>query len=173
RLEDVKRLDRLLDAFAVACAETPGTPGWELHLFGDGPEESGLRSRAARLGIDGRVRFRGSVRDMAAAYRELSVVALTSEREGRPMALAEASAAGVPCVSFDLSGGVRELVDHGRTGTLVPAGDTAAFAMALRELMRDGELRFRYGRAAREHVAPLRTACVLDRWEALFEEIDR
>ncbi|MFF4225739.1 glycosyltransferase [Streptomyces abikoensis] len=170
RLEPVKRLDRLLDAFATASAEHPG---WELHFFGDGPQEPELRARAARLGIEGRVRFRGTVRDMAAAYRELSLVALTSEREGRPMALAEASAAGVPCVSFDLSGGVRELVVHGRTGTLVPHGDTAAFATALGELMGDGPARERYGRAAREHVAPLALPAVLDRWEALFEEIDR
>ncbi|MEV4743472.1 glycosyltransferase [Streptomyces sp. NPDC049555] len=170
RLEEVKRLDRLLDAFAAASAVRPG---WELHLFGDGPLEPELRALAARLGIADRVRFRGSVRDMAAAYRELSVLALTSEREGRPMALAEASAAGVPCVSFDLSGGVRELVADGRTGTLVPHGDTEAFAAALGELMADGALRERYGRAARAHVAPLAVPAVLDRWEALFEEIDR
>ncbi|MCD9145836.1 glycosyltransferase [Streptomyces albireticuli] len=181
RLEEVKRLDRLLDAFAEATVGggpggSPGPAGgegWELHFFGDGPLEPELRARAERLGVAGRVRFRGSVRDMAAAYRELSLVALTSEREGRPMALAEASASGVPCVGFDLSGGVRELVVDGRTGTLVPPGDTAAFTEALRALMADGALRERYGRAAREHVAPLRLPAVLDRWEALFEEIDR
>ncbi|GHF73434.1 hypothetical protein GCM10010218_63270 [Streptomyces mashuensis] len=170
RLDPVKRLDRLLDAFATAAAHRPG---WELHLFGEGPEEPALRRQADRLGITGRVRFRGAVRDMAAAYRELSVVALTSEREGRPMALAEASAAGVPCVSFDVSGGVRELVTHGVTGTLVPHGDTEAFATALDALMADARLRARYGRAARDHVAPLALPAVLDRWEALFQEIDR
>ncbi|MEU5430355.1 glycosyltransferase [Streptomyces olivoreticuli] len=170
RLEEVKRLDRLLDAFAAAGT---AEPGWELHCFGDGPLEPELRARAGRLGIGDRVRFRGSVRDMAAAYRELSVLALTSEREGRPMALAEASAVGVPCVSFDLSGGVRELIAHGRTGTLVPPGDTTAFAEALRQLMADAPLRSRYGRAARSHVAPLRLGEVLERWEELFAEIDR
>ncbi|GHC69857.1 glycosyltransferase [Streptomyces cinnamoneus] len=170
RLDPVKRLDRLIDAFAAVC---PAHPGWELHFFGDGPLEPQLRDQAVRLGVGDRVSFRGSARDMAAAYRELSVVALTSEREGRPMALAEASAAGVPCVSFDLSGGVRELIVHGRTGTLVPHGDAAAFAAALGELMRDGALRARYGRAAREHVAPLALPAVLDRWEALFEEVER
>ncbi|MEU2874237.1 glycosyltransferase [Streptomyces olivoreticuli] len=170
RLEEVKRLDRLLDAFAAAGT---AEPGWELHCFGDGPLEPELRARAERLGVGDRVRFRGSVRDMAAAYRELSVLALTSEREGRPMALAEASAVGVPCVSFDLSGGVRELIAHGRTGTLVPPGDVTAFAEALRRLMADAPLRSRYGQAARSHVAPLRLGEVLGRWEALFAETDR
>lgn len=171
RLDPVKRPDRLVEAFAAVCADHH--PGWELHFFGDGPLEEELQAQAGRLGVGERVRFRGTVRDMAAAYRELSVVALTSEREGRPMVLAEAAAAGVPCVSFDLSGGVRELVAHGRTGTLVPPGDTSAFTAALRELVEDGRLRERYGWAGREHVAPLALPAVLDRWEALFEEIDR
>ncbi|WP_372407994.1 glycosyltransferase [Streptomyces luteireticuli] len=170
RLDPVKRLDRLVDAFAVASAQFPD---WELHFFGDGPEEPGLRERAARLGVAHRVRFRGTVRDVAAAYRELSLLALTSEYEGRPMALAEASACGVPCVSFDLSGGVRELVADGETGVLVPPGDVGAFARALGGLMADAGVRGRYGRAARGRVAPLALPVVLDRWEALFEEVDR
>ncbi|WP_374112937.1 glycosyltransferase [Streptomyces sp. WAC 00631] len=166
----MKRLDRLIDAFAEI---SPRRPGWELHLFGDGPLEAELRGRAARLGCAERVVFRGSVRDVAAAYRELSVLALTSEREGRPMAVAEAAACGVPAVSFDLSDGVRELVADGRTGRLVRPGDQEAFTAALRELVADDALRERFGRAAREHVAPLALPAVLDRWEALFEEIDR
>ncbi|MEV5510542.1 glycosyltransferase [Streptomyces orinoci] len=168
RLDPVKRLDRLLDAFAAAELSD-----WELHFFGDGPVEGELRAQAVRLGIAERVRFRGVVRDVAAAYRELSVLALTSEREGRPMALAEASAVGVPCVSFDLSGGVRELVAHGETGVLVPPGDVRRFAAGLRQLMTDSSLRRRYGAAARVRVAPLGLPEVLDRWEGLFEEIER
>ncbi|MGW7465458.1 glycosyltransferase [Streptomyces xantholiticus] len=170
RLEAVKRLDRLIDAFALGFA---GLPDWELHLFGDGPQEAALREQARRLGLGNRVRFRGSREDMAAVYRQLAVVALTSEREGRPMALAEAAGCGVPCVSFDLSPGVRELLDDGRTGMLVRPGDTVGFADALRRLADDASLRERFGRAARDHVAPLELPAVLDRWEALFDEIDR
>ncbi|KNB49578.1 hypothetical protein AC230_28960 [Streptomyces caatingaensis] len=170
RLDPVKRLDRLIDAFAAAGRPFPD---WELHLFGDGPEEAALRSRAARLGVADRVRFRGTVRDVAAAYRELSVLALTSEYEGRPMALAEASACGVPCVSFDLSGGVRELVADGVTGVLVPPGDVEAFGRALGGVMGDAGVRERYGRAARERVSAFALPVVLDRWEELFEEVDR
>ncbi|MEV4441553.1 glycosyltransferase [Streptomyces sp. NPDC049577] len=170
RLEPVKRLDRLVDAFAACAADHPA---WELHFIGDGPLEPELRAQAVRLDIADRVRFHGTVRDVAAAYRDLSLLALTSEREGRPMALAEASAVGVPCVSFDLSGGVRELVAHGRTGTLVPPGDVEGFARALGELMGDAGVRARYGAAARERVAGLALDSVLDRWEELFDEIDR
>ncbi|GGS13695.1 hypothetical protein GCM10010252_61410 [Streptomyces aureoverticillatus] len=170
RLEAVKRLDRLLQAFAMAAADHPD---WELHIFGDGPQKAALGEYAERCGIAERVYFRGRVQDMATAYQEMSLVALTSEREGRPMALAEASACGVPCISYDLSGGVRELVDHARTGTLVQPGDTAAFADALRVLIEDDTRRERYGRAAREHVSTLALPTVLDRWESLFDQIER
>lgn len=170
RLDPVKRLDRLVQAFAEAAADRPG---WELHLFGEGPLEDELRADAARLGVADRVVFRGTAPDMEAAYRELSLVALTSEREGRPMALAEGAACGVPCVSFDVSGGVRELVADGRTGTLVTPGDVPGFAAALGALMDDPERRRAYGAAARDHVAGLALPAVLDRWEELFREIDR
>ncbi|MFE3094796.1 glycosyltransferase [Streptomyces sp. NPDC059248] len=170
RLDPIKRLDRLIEAFAAA---RPGRDGWELHLFGDGPLDADLRRVAERLGVAEQVVFRGTANDMAAVYRELSVVAISSEREGRPMALAEAAACGVPCVSFDLSGGVRELVDHGRTGTLVPSGDVPALSDALAELMDSDDLRARYGAAGRGHVEHLSLTHVLDRWDRVFEEIDR
>jgi glycosyltransferase involved in cell wall biosynthesis len=170
RLDPIKRYDRLIEAFAQAL---PGRDGWELHLFGEGPLEGELRRTAEVLGVADRVVFRGMASDMEAAYRELSVVAISSEREGRPMALAEAAACGVPCVSFDLSGGVRELVEHGRTGTLVPSGDVPALAEALAGLMDSPELRAAYGAAGREHIGSLALPRVLDLWEDVFEEIAR
>ncbi|WP_329623487.1 glycosyltransferase [Streptomyces sp. NBC_01255] len=180
RLDPIKRYDRMIEAFAQARASGRGAggrgagrEGWELHLFGDGPLENELRMKAEDLGVADQVVLRGTVKDMAAAYRELSVVAISSEREGRPMALAEAAACGVPCVSFDVSGGVRELVDDGVTGTLVPPGDVPGLAAAFGELMDDAGLRRRYGEAGREHVARLSLPSVLDRWDAVFAEIER
>lgn len=185
RLDPIKRYDRMIEAFAQARAggagaggwggdgRGAGREGWELHLFGDGPLENELRMKAEDLGVADQVVLRGTVKDMAAAYRELSVVAISSEREGRPMALAEAAACGVPCVSFDVSGGVRELVDDGVTGTLVPPGDVPGLAAAFGELMDDAGLRRRYGAAGREHVARLSLPSVLDRWDAVFAEIER
>jgi len=171
RLETIKRLDRLITAFAKATADQH--TDWDLHLIGDGPEEELLRRHAADLGVADRVVFRGRVEDMPSVYRELSILALSSDKEGRPMALAEAGACGVPSVSFDLSAGVRDLVRDGETGLLVPPGDVDALSDALVRLMADPELRRVYGKAARELVRPFSMDNVLDRWEALFDEIDR
>ncbi|MGA4540822.1 glycosyltransferase [Uniformispora flossi] len=168
RLDPVKRLDRLIDAFA-SVAEDP----WELHLIGDGPEDGNLRKHAAERGVADRVVFRGRVDDMVREFEDVSILALSSDKEGRPMAIAEAAACGVTCVAFDLSAGVRELVDDGTTGILVPPGDVGGMAEGLRRLMADADLRRTQGAAAREHVRAYRLDAVLDRWEQLLDEIDR
>ncbi|MYW01603.1 glycosyltransferase [Streptomyces sp. SID3343] len=171
RLEAIKRTERLITAFATATRD--GHQDWELHLVGDGPEEEFLRNKAAELGLGDRVVFRGRITDMPSLYEEIDILGLSSEKEGRPMALAEAAAFGVPAVSFDLSAGVRDLVVDGETGFLAPPGDVPGLARGLRTLMDDEQLRRSFGKAAREHVRPYALPSVLDRWEALFEEIDR
>lgn len=168
RLDRVKRLDRLIEAFALAR-----TGDWELHLIGGGGEETALRELVAVRGLTGSVMFRGSVSDVRSEYLEASVFALTSVSEGRPMALAEAAACGVPAVCFDVSAGLRDLVEHERSGLLITAGDVEAFAGGLRRLMGDVGLRCELGTAARERVSEFSLERVLDRWEGLFEELDR
>ena len=74
-----------------------------------------------------------------------------TEREGIPVSLMEAMAAGVPAVATD-SGATRELITDG-AGLLVPPSDRGALAEALRHLGADPELRARLGSAARARVA--------------------
>ncbi|MFD9949389.1 glycosyltransferase [Nonomuraea sp. NPDC059023] len=165
RLEGVKRFDRLISAFART-----GHPEWELHLLGDGAEESRLRAHAEREGVAGRVVFRGRVpaAQMPAEYMNAAILALTSEHEGLPVVLLEAAAHGVPSVAFDVSGGVRS------TGPeLVPAGDVRKFTAALSDLMSSPDERRRLGAAARTRAAAFRLDPILDGWETLFAHIAR
>ena len=67
--------------------------------------------------------------------------------EGVPIALIEAMAAGVPIVASDC-GAVRDIVDDGEQGYLVPVGDVDRFADRLRLLAGDPDLRARLGKAA-------------------------
>ena len=77
-----------------------------------------------------------------------SVVVLPSESEALPTVLLEAAAAGCPVVASDV-GGVREIVDDGATGLLVPPQDEKALATALVRILSDPELGERMGHAAR------------------------
>lgn len=78
-----------------------------------------------------------------------SVTAADGDMEGTPMALIEAAAAGLPCVTTRHAGNA-EVVEDGFTGFVVPEHDPAALADRLVALATDPALRERMGRAARE-----------------------
>jgi glycosyltransferase involved in cell wall biosynthesis len=144
RLVPIKRIDRLLRAVAAAVQEVPSI---RLYLVGDGGERASLEFLADSLGIRDRVVFAGWSADTPTWYAASDVVALTSDREGTPLALIEAAAAGRPVIAADV-GGVSDIVLDGETGIVVPPDDEAALAAALVRLARDPDLRKRLGGAA-------------------------
>lgn len=155
RLAPQKGLDVLLQALTDAAAG----PEWRLDIIGDGPERRRLQALARRLGIDGRVRWRGSLRfeHVAQAYAAANVVAAPSiigpggRTEGIPNVLMEALARRRPVVASDVSG-IPELVVDGHSGLLVPPGDAAALARVLRRIADAPEEAARMAAAGREMV---------------------
>lgn len=146
----VGRLVPIKDNETLLAAVAP-LPGVHLALVGDGEVRGALEARARQLGMADRVHVTGWWGDMAAAYSDLDVVALTSRNEGTPLALIEAGAAGRPVVSSDV-GGVRSVVADGVSGVLTPPGDPSAVSHALARLLADPESRDRMGRSGRERV---------------------
>ena len=96
-----------------------------LLILGQGELEQELKDLAAELGVDGQVRFLGSVPDAARYYRAFDCFVLSSDHEPFGMVLLEAMAAGLPIISSDC-GGAPEVV--GDSGFLFPLGDVAALA---------------------------------------------
>lgn len=105
-----------------------------LALAGDGALLEDCRARAARLGLDGRVRFMGYVQDMAPLYRAADIAVSASRSEGLPFNLMEAMYCGLPAVASAVKGHV-DLIDDDENGLLYPYGDSAAFAQRVRALM--------------------------------------
>lgn len=130
---------------ALALLPSPPRADW----YGDGPERPALERALRAAGLDGTVRLHGSVPGAAAAYLSAQFALLASHEEGLPNALLEAMAAGLPCVATAV-GGVPELVEHERTGLLVPPHDPPALAEAIQRLVDDAALRRKLGAAARE-----------------------
>jgi glycosyltransferase involved in cell wall biosynthesis len=81
--------------------------------------------------------------------RASDVFVLSSDYEGNPLSVLEAMAAGLPVISTAV-GGVPELVQHGTTGLLVPAGDACSLAEAIAQLGCDPARRAAMGNAARQ-----------------------
>ena len=119
-------------------------------LIGDGPERSSLEALSERLGISGRVRFLGALAHQAtlAEVACADIFVLASFAEGLPVALMEAMAVGVPCVSTTIAA-IPELIEDRENGLLVPPSNVPALSDALRSLAKDPDLRRKLGQRAR------------------------
>jgi glycosyltransferase involved in cell wall biosynthesis len=147
RLVEVKNHDLLLRACAVL--KDRGHP-FRCVLVGDGAERAKLEARRDELHLQDVVEMAGAATQGAVLerWREAAIGVLTSSSEGMPVALMEAAACGVPVVATAV-GGVPELVEHGLTGLLAPAGDVSAVAAALERLLSEPDAAREMGRAAR------------------------
>jgi glycosyltransferase involved in cell wall biosynthesis len=141
--------DVALAAFARVRASMPMLEA-RLQLAGAGPEEGPLRARARELGIDGDIEFLGSVADVPALLADCAFTVLPSLTEGMPNAVLESLAHGRAVVASAV-GGVPEILEHGG-GVLVPPGDPAALAHAMRALLVDPAMTARLGAEGRAQV---------------------
>ena len=169
RAHHFKRLDLALEAIARLDDD-------RVHLLvaGGGKLLDDFRAQAARLGVVERVHFLGAVPHsrLPAVLRAADLLLLTTEPpESFGIVLIEAMAAGLPTVATEYPG-VRAVVDEGETGLLVPAGDSAAVAGAIRRLVEAGPSgRGAMGAAGRGKAERLWSwPRLLDRMDAAYAE---
>ncbi|HEY1952243.1 MAG TPA: glycosyltransferase [Gemmatimonadaceae bacterium] len=134
RLNEQKGLRHLLHA--MASMKTPA----QLEVVGDGPDRESLRQLAGELGVAPRIHWHGQLGQAALAplYQRASAIVLPSVDEGLGMVAVEALLCETPVVAFD-SGGLRDVIQHEKTGLLVKTGDRAQLAATLDDVLaRDG-----------------------------------
>jgi glycosyltransferase involved in cell wall biosynthesis len=141
-------------------------------IVGDGRERRALERQVAALGLEGIVRFHGTMPDAARLVRAFDVVVLSSRTEGTPIVLLEALAAGVPVIASRV-GGIPDVVSE-REAMLVPPEQPDLLASALAAVLRAPR-----SAAARAARARTRLAVVgavdpwLGRYEALYRSVQR
>lgn len=181
RLSQEKGYDLLLEAWAQALPARPGSD-WKLRLYGDGPDRAELEAQAARLGVADSVIFEGATEQVREALLGGSLFLSASRAEGFPMTLLEALSCGLPCIAFDCAPGVREILrgdEPGGDGTstvngvLVTPGNTEAFGYHLGRLMDDVALRRELSAAAPGSVARYSPEVIGERWDRLFDLVQR
>jgi glycosyltransferase involved in cell wall biosynthesis len=156
--------ETLLGAAAQLAAEFPDV---QFQIVGDGPRRAELEALARDSRLDGRVVFLGHREDVAQLLRDADIFVLPSRSEAFPNSAIEAMAAGLPVVASAV-GGLLDLIEPGRTGMLVPAGDAAALAAMLRELLLLPSLARELGDAAQ---AQVRQRYSFERMVTSFEEL--
>jgi glycosyltransferase involved in cell wall biosynthesis len=172
RLIERKGVHHLIRALGAVRERTPA----RLVIVGDGPERSPLEALARDTGVGEHVEFRGRVSDdeLRRAYAAASVFVLPSvldarqDTEGLGVVLLEAMNYSVPVVASDI-GGITDIVQHDRTGLLVPPGDEPALAHALSRVLTDPALSRMLGQAGRQRLHDAFSwAHIVDRWEEVY-----
>lgn len=147
----LKRYKQVSDAIAALSSLKAGGR-WPVRLWiaGTGDDRPRLERMVRDAGVAGDVEFLGFVSEerKLELYRRAWAVVLPSLKEGWGITNLEAAGCGTAALAADNSA-LRESVRHGETGYLVPTGDVAALADAMRRIASDEDLRERLGRGAR------------------------
>ena len=148
RLVWQKGLEFLVGAAPIVLNYVPDA---KFLLVGEGPLEVELRNLAERSGFSERVLFTGFRSDMPEVLSALDVLVLPSLREGLPMILLEGMAMAKPIVTTNIEG-ISEVVEHDKTGVLVPPGNSQILAEGIIGLLKDKDKAQQIGQAGRKRV---------------------
>lgn len=149
RLDPLKGQDDTIAAFAKIAAASPAA---RLIIVGDGPTRAALAAQAAETGLSDRIIFTGRRPDVPRILAALDVFVHPSRHEPFGLAVAEASAAGLPVIAY-AEGGMSEIVVDGETGLLAPPGDIDTLATNLAELLQKPDTARGMGAAGRQRIA--------------------
>ena len=169
RYEKQKGLDILLHAWKLACAHTDFGNEAQLTIHGGGSRDK-YRQLVSDLAITESVALEGPISDVNDSLAQTDVYVSSSRYEGFPNALAEAMAAGIPCIATNCPGATEDLALNGRAVKLVPVDDATAMASQLVDLFRSKSQRLALGRAGADSVRRFTPEIVTSKWTQLFKE---
>lgn len=167
-VEDQKRISVILKAWRALSGKYPG---WQLKLVGSGRDKDLYQQYIRKNGLNA-VELLDHNDDILAHYREASVFLMTSSWEGVPMTLIEAVHTGVVPVVYDNFSSVRDLVEDGVNGFVVPDNNYDLFVQRMGSLMADAGLRDRMMRAGLPKTNRYLINNVVNEWESLFQQLD-
>ena len=117
RMDAGKGQSDLIKMLALPCNHK-----CKLIMLGDGPERQNLEALATSLGVHKEVQFIGFCEDVEAYYAAADIFVSASSLDSLPNALIEAQAAALPVIAYSTTG-IPEIIEDGKTGHHVKAGD--------------------------------------------------
>lgn len=135
-ISELKGQQYLLESLALLKQRQTN---WVCWLVGDGPQKAEFEGLRDRLGLTDQVLFLGIRDDIASILSRTDVFVLPSLTENCPYAVLEAQVAGVPVIASNI-GGVPEIIEHGVTGFLTPAGDPITLYQTLAQVLENDSL---------------------------------
>ena len=146
RLVEIKGIHHLLSALSELKKLKKG---WVCWIVGDGDKKAELKAQSRALGLGKRVVFLGNRNDVPSLLSLANIFVLPSLIENQPLSVIEAQLAGKPVIVSD-AGGLPEMVQHGSTGVIYPAGDPNSLCKNIYNLLINPEYRDSLGAKAQE-----------------------
>ncbi|MGG2057781.1 glycosyltransferase family 4 protein, partial [Priestia megaterium] len=146
RLAEIKGIHHLLTALSELKKIKKG---WVCWIVGDGDQKAELKAQSRALGLGKRVLFLGNRNDVPALLSLANIFVLPSLIENQPLSVIEAQIAKKPVIVSD-AGGLPEMVQHGSTGLISPAGNTTLLCKNLYDLLINATYRDKLGANAQE-----------------------
>ena len=162
----VKRVQDVLETFIRIRKVIPA----KLLLVGDGPERSRIEKTAMDQGVGDDIICIGKIKNPVEPLLISDLFLLPSETESFGLAALEALAAGVPVVASD-SGGIPEVVDHGKSGFLAPVGDVQKMAEYALQLLQNPEQMAKAKKMAKARASDFQIQKILPLYEAIYQRL--
>ncbi|HKG15742.1 MAG TPA: glycosyltransferase family 4 protein [Pyrinomonadaceae bacterium] len=158
----------VLRAFSIIQRRVPEA---RLLVAGDGAQRPGIESLARELNLRN-VEFKGRVapEEMPRLCDAADVYLNASNVDNMPLSILEAFSSGLPVITTG-AGGIPYIVEHGRTGLVVPTNDHEAIAASALRLLEDGDLASRLALAAHAECDKYRWDAVRPRWLEFYREV--
>ena len=171
---DQKGFFRLLDIWQILAQNKKFEcefQKWQLIIVGDGVLKKELESKIKALNLQESVILKPFTKQIEKEYLNASIYAMSSHFEGFGMVLAEASSYALPCVAFDVKTGPSDIIADEKSGFLVADNDLQGYADKLMLLMRDENLRQKFGTKAKQVVSEkFSKEMAMKEWQGLFDE---
>jgi glycosyltransferase involved in cell wall biosynthesis len=167
-LRPVKDLDIFIRAASLVAARHPRVT---FHIAGEGELRASLENLVAELKLTDRVFLPGTIQDVPGFLAKIDIAVLCSRSEGMSNAILEYMAAGKAIIATAVGGNV-QLLEHERSGLLVPPGDPHRLDEAIRRLLEDPALALRLAQAARKRVEERYSRqAMVRRFEAFYHDL--
>lgn len=142
---------------------------WKWMILGEGEERYLIEEAIRRENLADRLVALGLVSDVDKYLCRAKLFVLTSRREGLPMCLLEAKEHQLPCVSFDISAGLREIIEDGVNGYLIKPFDCDEMIAKVNLLIEQEERRKQFAECAQKHMEGFRMRSVMENWNEVLK----
>jgi len=166
RLTRDKRQDLLLNIWKIISVNHPD---WKLQLIGKGELKEQLEKMIKEYNLQNSVEIIDPIKNVEDLFLNSSIFAFTSKYEGFGMVLAEAMAYGVPCISFDISSGPRDIIENNIDGFLIEDNNIEDYICKLDFMIINYEKRKEMGKNAKQNIQKFLDTKIEEKWNQLLE----